>query len=432
MRTINLKSGITVLGLVVSLHFLLGSPILSMANAAETVKKQSADTNKQESKSDEHLSESETSPDKSVKIEKRSAYVWYGIGLEAIQNGDHVGAYNAFVKVMRLHRNAISVGNAARAAEDAKYYDEAEKLYKQAIEMDPKDAANLGNYAIFLTNVRGKHDEAEELYKQVIEITPKNANYLGIYAHFLTSVRGKHNEAEKLYQQAIEVDPKNAYNLGNYAYLLANVRGKHDEAEKLYKQVIEITPKNANYLGFYAYFLTSVRGKHNEAEKLYKQAIEADPKIVANLDNYAYFLTNVRGKHDEAERLYQRVIEIDPKNANSLGNYAKLLLALGRKEGKSMLNRAFAANPTIPGLQCELWFYRWAHFPHKYPEALDKLKALLESGARSKGWNLSPNIERAQSNGHPNVPLLYALADVITKDAPIKNLEAFEEWKKLK
>ncbi len=54
-------------------------------------------------------------------------------------------------------------------------YDEAERLYREALELDPKHANNTGNFAIFMKDVREDYDEAERLYRKALELDPKHA-----------------------------------------------------------------------------------------------------------------------------------------------------------------------------------------------------------------------------------------------------------------
>lgn len=62
------------------------------------------------------------------------------------------------------------------------------------VNAEDADADDLGNYANFLTDVRGDHDGAERLYKRALELQPDHANNLGNYAEFLF-VRGRGDEA---------------------------------------------------------------------------------------------------------------------------------------------------------------------------------------------------------------------------------------------
>lgn len=53
-----------------------------------------------------------------------------------------------------------------------------------------------------------------------MEVDPNHANILGNYAVFLRNVRGDDVGAEEHYRRALEADPNHANNLGNYAGLM--------------------------------------------------------------------------------------------------------------------------------------------------------------------------------------------------------------------
>ena len=145
----------------------------------------------------------------------------------------------------------------------------AESMFKRAIEADPKDAGALNDYALLLMNVRGDHNAAESMFKRAveadtervaigyrrwlskgtIEADPARAGILGNYALFLTTVRGNHDAAETYYKRAIDADPNHAVILGNYARFLKNIRGDHNAAESMFKRAIEVDPNQAGILG---------------------------------------------------------------------------------------------------------------------------------------------------------------------------------------
>ena len=275
--------------------------------------------------------------------------------------------------------------------------DECERWLERAISAAPASAASQGNYALFLTTVRGDYERAEEHYERAIKTEPASANAAGAFAWFLTTVRRDYDRAEEYYQKAIHADPAHPNNLGNYALFLNNVRRDYDKAEEYYQKAIQADPARANSLG-----------------------------------SYALFLERVRRDYDRATEYYDKAIDADPNHANNLGNYAQLLLARGdREDGAGMLRRAEEATaaPPAPALEAELAFYRYAHFHDGPPPPLSRLKQLLITGARSPGWDLSINVERARTDGHPNTALLEALAAVIAEEAPIESLDGFEEWR---
>ena len=277
-------------------------------------------------------------------------------------------------------------------------------------------------------------EEADRIYSAGIERFPQSLELQGNYANFLCQVREKMDEAESYYRRALEADPTHAGMLGNYAVFLKNVRQKMDEAESYYQRALEADPTDADILGNYASFLKNVRQKMDEAESYYQRALEADPTNATNLGNYANFLWHARKKMDEAASYYQRAIEADPTHAHNLSNYAGFLLSRGNtKEGLQQLERAIplAIGEAEEGLLLECQFYRYAHAPEaEHAEALCEIRVLLEKNVRSRGWDLTQNIERTREDGHPNIELLEALAKVISQDADLATLDPFDEWQK--
>jgi len=206
-----------------------------------------------------------------------------------------------------------------------KDYDRAEDFFRRAINADPNHATNLGNYAIFLKNIRKDYDRAEEYYRRAIDADPNDADYLGNYALFLDDIRKDYDRAEEYFRRAIDADPNHADYLGNYALFLDDIRKDYDRAEEFYRRAIDADPNHANNLGNYALFLDDIRKDCDRAEEFYRRAIDADPGHAGRLGNYAVFLTNIRNDYDRAEEFYRRAIDTHPNGADYLGNYAVFL-----------------------------------------------------------------------------------------------------------
>jgi Tfp pilus assembly protein PilF/cellulose biosynthesis protein BcsQ len=349
-----------------------------------------------------------------VRKDHEQAESFFKRALEADATHDHIlGMYAAFLAYVR------------------KDLDRAEELFKRALEIDPRCGLNLPMYVFFLVHVRRDPDKAQELLERALVADAKHATLLGTYATFLNDVRRDDRAAEGLFERAIDADPKHTNNLGYYALFRWKVRKDFDKAEELFERAIEAAPRYAIHLGDYASFLQYVRKDSDRAGELYERAIEAYPKHAVNLGDYANFLWGTRKDADRALELYRRAIEADPKHANNLGNYAGLLLGMGRQtEGLAMLDRALDAPSPAPDLRVECWFYAFAHRPpERRGEALAQLKRLtVAEGARSPGWDLSHNVERAHSEGHPDAAWLALLADVITKNADAAQLDAWPAW----
>lgn len=205
------------------------------------------------------------------------------------------------------------------------------------------------------------------------------------------------------------------------------------KADRIYQEGIKSYPQSASLIGNYAVFLTDIFKEHDKAEQYYQRAIEADPNNANNLSNYANILRNVRKDPNKAEQYYLRAIEADPNNANNLSNYAGFCLMEGNKEkGYPLLDKAISliSESQPRGLSAELWFYAFCHWPeHKRTEALKNLKNVLLIGDRSPNWDMSPNVERARKDGHPDAGWIEILAEVITKDTDPKKLDDWQKWR---
>jgi Tfp pilus assembly protein PilF len=273
-------------------------------------------------------------------------------------------------------------------------------------------------------------DETDARYKEALVALPNEAGLLGNYAIFLDDVKKDPERADEFYRRAIDASPKNANTLGNYAVFLKNVRKDSERADVFYRRAIDASPKNADILGSYALFLDDVKKDPEKADEFYRRAIDADPNNAKCLSNYAVFLDDIKKDSQKADEFYRRAIDVDPSNANTLGNAARHYFCVGRStDGRAALERAEAANTPNEGTAVEIAFYRVAHIKESWPAALGPLKRLILQGARSPGWALGPNVDRAEAEGHPEPALLRAIASVISDGASAGSLENFATWR---
>jgi tetratricopeptide (TPR) repeat protein len=296
-------------------------------------------------------------------------------------------------------------------------HDQAEPLYERALAADPANAYVLNDYALFLTDTRGEHHRAQELYERALAVNPGNATFLGNYANFLTDALGDHDRAQDAYERALAADPTNATVLGDYANFLTDVRGDHDRAQELYERATSLAPADTTTLHNYAIFLSDVRGDYGRADELYARVIGADPTNTAALNNYANLLVDGRGDHAQVQELFERAIAVDPTNATILGNYARLLFEQHKDaQATDYAQRAFEnAGDDDDDLRAELFIYLCAVGPPtERADAEANLRALLDSGVRSPGWDLSRILARARAEDPSRSPHLDELAGELT------------------
>jgi len=180
----------------------------------------------------------------------KQANAIYLRGIEAFPRSPHLlGAY------------AIFLSNKMNA------YDEAEKYFKFALDLDPNHAPNLGNYGIFLVRRRGDIESAEQQYKRALVADPSNVHVARTYAVFLHLHRKNYESAETQYRRALGLNNEDMNCVGNFGGLLLAV-GKTDEGLTLVDRVLASSlPADKLAIGaecgFYAF-----AHRRNEAQRL--------------------------------------------------------------------------------------------------------------------------------------------------------------------
>lgn len=111
---------------------------------------------------------------------------------------------------------------------------ERERVYRQGVKEYPKSHELLTNFAIFMTDVRKDHDEAEKLYRKALELDPTDANNPGNLGGFLVA-RGKIEAAGSVLRRAGELNEGEfdqlAAEIALYRAILARSDGRDDTAE---------------------------------------------------------------------------------------------------------------------------------------------------------------------------------------------------------
>jgi len=97
--------------------------------------------------------------------------------------------------------------------------EKAEALLDRAIHLDDTHINNLCKMASLLKKL-GKYDRCERTFLRVLNLSPRNANVLGNFANFLRKVRGEYDRAKDMYLRALDINPYHHMNRRNYALLL--------------------------------------------------------------------------------------------------------------------------------------------------------------------------------------------------------------------
>jgi protein O-GlcNAc transferase len=189
---------------------------------------------------------------------------------------------------------------------------------------------------------QGRLDEAEKLYLQILEANPRHDESL----HLLGLIEfGRKNYARgvELISTALEIDPNfkaAQYNLGR---CFEDMK-EFEKARAAYTRATELDPKNAEaWLGLSN--VSTMLERKDEALELVNKALELNPKLAAAHANKGMMLASA-GRYHEAMHHYNIASRLDPNNAELLFSRANAWSNLNvNEEALKNHNRAIALKP---------------------------------------------------------------------------------------
>jgi tetratricopeptide (TPR) repeat protein len=186
--------------------------------------------------------------------------------------------------------------------------DRKDALYQDGIKQFSDSLELLGDYAVFLTEIRKDYNQAEIYYRKVLELAPDDTDYNGNYALFLTDIRKDYDQAESYYRKALELDPDHANNNINYALFLKNIRKDYDQAESYYRKALELEPDNVIINGNYAGLLLAL-GRKAEANPYLAIAMQANDRQDLLLECWFYRLAHFPELHEQAKQEIEALLK---------------------------------------------------------------------------------------------------------------------------
>jgi len=366
--------------------------------------------------------------DEAIRINPGYALAWNNKGVTLSDLGRKDEAIIAYDQALKINPGyALAWFNKGVALSDLGRKDEAIVAYDQALKINPGYALAWFNKGVALSDL-GRKDEAIVAYDQALKIDPGFAlawNNKGVTLSDL----GRKDEAIVAYDRALKINPGYALAWFNKGVALSDL-GRKDEAIVAYDRALKINPGYANAWTNKGVALSDL-GRKDEAIVAYDRALKINPGYALAWFNKGVALSAL-GRKDEALAAYERALDLSPHDPNTLGNYAGLLLALGNESGFAPLEEALQLSENETAyrpLRLECFFYLYAHSPDpgQRDEALSEIKALMEEGVRSPGWDLTANVKAARD--HPDPALLEALARVISGEGELSELEAIPAWR---
>jgi tetratricopeptide (TPR) repeat protein len=255
--------------------------------------------------------------------------------------------------------------------------DDAEKQFRKALEIDPKQTDAVDALA-GLQLARKKPDQAEAIIKQSIATNPSSPLYTTLGKFYASQHRLP--EAEAAFLKAVQLDPKNTGAMSMLASVYADQKAL-DKALIQLDSATKAAPKNPGLWTMYG-MLNEQAGQTGKARDCYEKALENDPNAVVAANNLAWLLS-VDGKdmdraldlarrarvampqnpsvsdtlawiyykrslYDSAAPLLQDAVKAQPNNATYRFHLAAVLNAQGKKEQAKMeMGKALKLNSEL-------------------------------------------------------------------------------------
>lgn len=186
------------------------------------------------------------------------------------------------IEAYRLYLQAVNAFNVSTKP----MLDEAERLLKRAIELDPgygRAWSRLGwvAYSKSITSDKSAieaYEEARQHAKRALELSPRLADAHALLQVIFVQADKDWARAESAGRQALALDPTNSEVLFSAGWF-ASAQGRYDEGERMYRRALERDPLNFNLVDGIAenYYRT---GRLAEAENILRAHIDREPGSV--------------------------------------------------------------------------------------------------------------------------------------------------------
>jgi tetratricopeptide (TPR) repeat protein len=241
--------------------------------------------------------------------------------------------------------DALDDGNTAR---DARKYAEAEKDYRTAGQLKPKDWRGWYGLGNVYTDQQ-RWDDAGKAYKSASDYAPQNADvfialsYVLIQPHTGGSNARRLADAELAARRAVQIQSTNAVAYDRLGAALEARGLANADIEQAYRRAVELDPQFAVAYVHLARLLRKT-GRAKEAEPLYGRAVEL-AKDAPTLALVAEALQSEQ-RWDDSEPVLQRALQLDARNPTVLFLLGRMLVVKKRyDEAEQRLKQVIEISP---------------------------------------------------------------------------------------
>ncbi|MEA2734750.1 MAG: hypothetical protein QOE14_1201, partial [Humisphaera sp.] len=262
--------------------------------------------------------------------------------------------------IHRVMQQAVALHQSGR-------FPEAEKIYREVLAKDPRNADALQLLGL-LAHQSGKNAEAADLINKAITIRPRGEFFLNLGQVY--RALGRTAEALEACRRAVQMSPNIPEAWNNLGSILKDA-GKYAEAAAMFRKAIAL---RANYAVAHSNLGNALAalGDGAAAEASLRDAITHDPNYAEAYTNYCHLLTRL-GRLDDAIAVGRRAIELKPSLAVAYTNLGTALHLQGWfDEGNAVYARGAQLDPANARLHGNLlagFNYRSTATPQQALEA---------------------------------------------------------------
>ncbi len=229
----------------------------------------------------------------------------------------------------------------------------------------------------------GRFDQAEPLYGQALELDPRNYPALHLMG-LMRLQQGRLPEALALMEQALEIQPGQPDTLANLAIVLSGLN-RHEDALAAMDIVLQARPADSRAFSNRGGIKSKLK-RTEEALADFDRALAFDSRNIDALNNRGLMLHQLR-RYDEALTAFDALMALAPDYAEGRNNRGLALRELGRhQEALAEFERVLAAHPGHAGVWANRAVALWR---------LDRADEALECYAKALALdaNLLPALE---------------------------------------
>lgn len=218
---------------------------------------------------------------------------------------------------------------------------EAEKLYRQILELTPENHIAL-NLLGMIAHSYGNSDDAIELLTKSLTIQPTYSQALCNLGLILSSL-GKKNEAVESFRKSLKSNPKDPSVLYNLGTTLRDLK-QFEEAKQCLIQALGLDQNNSNIFTNLGLTLQDL-DEFDESEKMLLKAAELEPEKFLSYYNIAQVFKH-NNKPELAIKNYEKSISLKPDAISALNNLGNLYKDLGQYDkARDCFTRTLAIDP---------------------------------------------------------------------------------------